>query len=373
MIRLLTEYKVDGDWLLFYKELTGIMLLAPWLLFRLAQGRYRLVSRRLILYVAFAAIICQLVGARLHVLGFAVLGLVVAVPIIQSTTLLGTAILGRYCLGDPISRNRQFAIAILIAAVVLLSVGRELSGFDATVREAESGNAFVDSDFSGGTLPDGMSPSIAPVATFDDEQVIQDAKTYSGFFLLVALGTILAGIAYSIYIIILRYVILKYWKQDAGVWISFQFTQWAGYDYSQRPAMLNQTSGSKIYSPFPVTLMMGIVLGVGLIVFGLFLWGKRGPAGFYQVPDPAVWYFVALSGICNMVGFFFQIQGLRRTTAIQASLIAISQMLVLSLVGFAFFGEPINLLVVLGLTLTVCGVFMSAKPENHDKKEGILE
>jgi drug/metabolite transporter (DMT)-like permease len=64
-----------------------------------------------------------------------------------------------------------------------------------------------------------------------------------------------------------------------------------------------------------------------------------------------------------MVGFFFQIQGLRMTTAVQASLIAVSQILVLALIGFTFFNETINLLVLAGLILTVYGVVMSAKPE----------
>jgi drug/metabolite transporter (DMT)-like permease len=51
------------------------------------------------------------------------------------------------------------------------------------------------------------------------------------------------------------------------------------------------------------------------------------------------------------------------TTAVQASLIAVSQILILSLIGFVFFNEAINILVLFGLALTVYGVAVSAKPE----------
>ncbi|MDR2440332.1 MAG: DMT family transporter [Planctomycetaceae bacterium] len=318
VIRFLTGYNFDSDWILFYKESIGLFILVPWLLLRFFQGRFRFISKRLIFYVVFAAIFCQLIGAHLQVLGYAVIGLVIAVPLIQSSTLLGVAILGRYILGDPLSQRRKIAMAILIIAVIVLSIGKELT--------LESGTEIVKSQ-------------------------------NTGFFLLIAAGTIVAGIAYSIYIIILRYVIRKYWNEDNSAWLSFQFSQWVGFDFQNHPC-----ETGKYYAPFPVTLMMSVVLGVGIIIFGSCLFWKRGIVGFYDVPEWS-WGVILISGIGNMTGFFFQIQGLRMTTAVQASLIAVSQILVLSLIGFAFFNETINLLVLLGLLLTVYGVVMSAKPE----------
>lgn len=351
MLRLLTEYRIDNDWILFFKESIGLLLLLPWLALRFFQGRYRFTSKRLILLVAFAAILCEAIGARLHVLGFAVIGLLITIPLVQSSTLLGTAFFGKLFLGDPVSSKRKIAMGILIFAVVLLSVGKEWAS--PSERPIELKN-------QGETV---LSTLESSVTASENIEIRQRNERNTGYFLLVSAGTILAGIAYSIYLIILRFAIRKYWNDDDNVWLSFQFSPWAGYEIPRS----GLCEGPKSYSPFPVTLMMSIVLGVGAGVFGCFLYAKYGLVGFYRVPDQTVWFLVAISGCCNLIGFFFQIQGLRMTTAVQASLIAISQMLVLSLIGCCFFNEPINLIVAAGLILTICGVFMSARPENAVK------
>ena len=315
-MRYMTEHGVGNDWILFYKETIGFSLLMPWLLLRWGQGRFQHTSKRLLFHVTIAAAFCQLVGARLHVLGFAVIGLIIAVPLIQSTTLLGVALLGHFVLGDSLSRRRKTALAILLVAVTILSIGKEL-----TVTEQ-----------------------------FHEKNTVS-----AGLFLLVAGGTIIAGFSYAVHVTILRRVIRQHWQDENSTWLSFKFRHWIGHDHIRQP-------GQRFYSPFPVTLTMSVVFAVGMIIFGAFLYGKQGIDGFYNVPD-AAWHGVFISGIANMLGFFFQIQGLRLTSAVQTSLIAVSQILLLSLIGYWYFDEAINIVVLLGLGLTVYGVFMSARPE----------
>ncbi|MDR2345131.1 MAG: DMT family transporter [Planctomycetaceae bacterium] len=322
-VRFLTDYQLNSDWILFYKELLGLAILLPWCFFRLFQGRFNRISRRLIIYIVIAAVICELIGAHFQVLGYAIVGLVITVPLIQSSTLIGVAIMGRYFLGDFLSRRRQIAIYILIVAVIMLSVGKELT--------IQGGN------YRGGLV-----------------------------FILAAVGAVVAGIAYSIYVVMLRYTVRKYWNDTSSVWQSFQFTKWAGFDLPSNEINTAECNLYNVrrYAPFPVTLMMCIILGIGVLIFGTCIWVRTGIVGFYNVPNIA-WYIIPIAGLSNVVGFFCQIQGLRMTSALQASLIAVSQMILLSVVGFLYFKEPINIVVTLGLILTVYGVVISAKPENN--------
>ena len=317
-MRYLTEQDVDNDWILFFKETVGFSILIPWLLLRWGQGRFRYTSKRLVVFVIFAAVLCQLIGARLHVRGFAVIGLIIAVPLIQSSTLLGVALIGHFVHGDVLSRRRKLAITILIVAITILSIGKALTGVG---------------------------------------QPTGDNTASTGLFLLVATGTIVTGLSYAVYITMLRHVIRQHWQDENSTWLSFKFRHWLGHDHVNQP-------GERFYSAFPVTLMMSLVLGTGMAIFGTILYCKQeqGIAGFYSVPDVA-WQCILISGVANMSGFFFQIQGLRMTSAVQASLIAVSQMILLSLIGWWFFDEAINTIVMLGLGLTIYGVFMSAKPE----------
>jgi drug/metabolite transporter (DMT)-like permease len=331
-MRLLADHQIDLDWILFYKELIGFSILFPWIFFRYFQGRFKRISRRLIIHIVIAAAVCEIFGAHLQVLGYALIGLIVTVPLIQSSTLIGVAILGRYFLGDILSHRRRLAIGILIIAVVLISIGKVLT--------EQNGNNTQYAGIQGGSF----------------------------VFILIALGAIGAGIAYSIYVVMLRYTMRKYWNDDNGVRQSFQFTKWAGFDLPQQDINVNQNINVNnnqphgVYAPFPVTLGMTIILGVGVLVFGACILAKGGGVGFFNAVDFA-WYVIPISGLSNVIGFFCQVQGLRMTSAVQASLISVSQMIFLSVIGFFCFRESINFVVMLGLTLTAYGVIISAKPE----------
>jgi len=320
-IRYLTDSdlvggKIDYFWILFYKESIGLAILLPWLFCRWSQRRFQYCSKRLVLYIIIAAIFCQLIGSPLQVQGYAVIGLVIAIPVIQASILLGVALLGYFFFGDSLSRRRKTAIAILIIAVTILGIGKELTA---------------------------------------TETVQGDNTISSGLFLLVAVGAVFSGIAFAIYIVMLRYAIRQFWSDEHSVRLSFSFRHWKGHDHVKQP-------GERFYAPFPVTLSMALVFSVGVIIFGLLTYARYGVTGFYDVPH-AAWCGILIAGICNVAGFFFQIQGLRMTSAVQASLIAVSQMLLLSFIGWWFFGEIITWIVMIGLGLTAYGVIISAKPE----------
>lgn len=105
----------------------------------------------------------------------------------------------------------------------------------------------------------------------------------------------------------------------------------------------------------PTTLAMVSVTGVGALVFATCLTLDRGVAAFFE-PPVALWLPAIGAGIANMIGFYFQIEGVRRLYASKSTLVAASQTLVLSAFGIAFFDEPLNAAVVGGLILVAVGV-----------------
>ncbi len=108
----------------------------------------------------------------------------------------------------------------------------------------------------------------------------------------------------------------------------------------------------------PTTLAMVSVTGVGAAVFATCLALDRG-LGAFVAPPAACWGLALGAGVANMIGFYFQIEGVRRIYASKSTLVAASQTLVLSVLGIAFFGEPLNAAVVAGLTLVAVGVALA--------------
>lgn len=135
----------------------------------------------------------------------------------------------------------------------------------------------------------------------------------------------------------------------------------AAFGYSSQMTMMRKAlrdrtlDGNPDAVRTPTTLAMVAVTGVGALVFATCLALDRG-LGAFVAPPGACWGLALGAGIANMIGFYFQIEGVRRLYASKSTLVAASQTIVLSALGIAFFGEPLNAAVVAGLTLVAVGV-----------------
>ncbi|MGL6196427.1 MAG: EamA family transporter, partial [Thermoguttaceae bacterium] len=137
---------------------------------------------------------------------------------------------------------------------------------------------------------------------------------------------------------------------------------WVGHDFSTHTQVPSPYSdGGRVYSPFPITLIMIIVTGVGVVAFGGKILATRGFHGLFIAPEPWWWYWVLLAGILNLMGFFFQVQGLLLASAAKMSLISASQIVILAVVGVLFFKEPMSILILIGVVLTITGVIFASK------------
>lgn len=122
LIRCLTEYReLSPDWTLCVKESVTVLTALPILLIQTIRGRYRYPSWNTFVALLIAGFFCQYVGARANLRAYAAIGLVLAIPLIQTFLLLGTAVLDTVCLKEKMTRYKMFVLVLLIAAISLLS------------------------------------------------------------------------------------------------------------------------------------------------------------------------------------------------------------------------------------------------------------
>jgi len=319
-LRHLGDLGAPIEWCLTIKETVAVVLLAPWVLFRLVRGRYRFQSKRLFLILIVASLICQVIGAQNQLLSYAMVGLVIAVPTLQAGQLISTALIGKYALKDSISRSQWGAMGLLLVAVLLLSLGKST---DSVPDLAESGSKI---------------------------------RTLQGIG-----AAVLAALAYAVYFNALRYLLSRHRTLSPNAWESIKIHDWIGHDFAT-----HQTQEHR-YAPFPVTLLMIVVTGVGVLYYGPLIFMTRGFEGFTDVPKEC-WFWVSLSGIANMTGFFFQVQALLLASAMKMSLIAAFQIVIFAFLGILFFGESMNLLIAIGVVFAIIGVFFSSQDVKPNEK-----
>jgi drug/metabolite transporter (DMT)-like permease len=317
-LRYLGELGATTDWVIVIKESFAVFVLFPWILFRFFQGRYHWQSKRLVLVLIGSGIVCHIFGSQNHLYAYTLTGLVIAVPLIHASQILAAALLGYFFLKDYISRIKWASISLLLLSLGLLCTAEML-------------------------LPQA-----------------EDSKQQ--FYFLGGFLAVVAGCAYAIHAVLVRYVTNKYWKKDYTTWQTMRFYDWIGHDFSIMETNLDREPAKnhtkRAYSPFPVTLVMVIINGVGMLYFGSSVIATRGVNGFVDVPSEW-WFWIIFAAATNMIGFFFQVQGLLMVSAAKLTLITATQIIILTVLGILLFGEPMNLMIALGILCATLGVLLS--------------
>ncbi len=157
---------LDPFWVSCIKAFPTVVLVAPFVLFRLLQNQRIFSSTRVIIAIVTAALVGQVAGNVCFQWSLGVVGLALAVPLTMGAMILSGAVLGRLILGDPITLRMGIASTVLVMAIAILSLG------------APAANASI------GPIADGIDPLHVAAGVF---------------------AACLSGIAYSILSVTLRY------------------------------------------------------------------------------------------------------------------------------------------------------------------------
>ncbi len=113
----------DPLWVTAVKALPTVLLAGPWMLADGMLGRRMLPPPRVWGAIFIAALIGQVLGNVAFQWSLGVVGMALTVPLVLGTMIVGGALLGWLVLGEPVSRRAAVSIALLVAAIVILSLG----------------------------------------------------------------------------------------------------------------------------------------------------------------------------------------------------------------------------------------------------------
>ncbi|MGQ9503557.1 MAG: DMT family transporter [Thermogutta sp.] len=118
----------DPLWVLFIKESVTVLVVSPWLIWQVVQGRIRLPSWGSALAIIVAGIPTQVVGNLAMIWAFGVIGIAIAVPVSLAVNLTTAAILGRFVLSERVSPRTFVSMVLLVMGITVLQWGANGNG-----------------------------------------------------------------------------------------------------------------------------------------------------------------------------------------------------------------------------------------------------
>jgi drug/metabolite transporter, DME family len=127
-MRQLTTMGCDPIWAVFNRETVAVVLVGPWLMYKMLRRRSVIPPWRTLGAVLAVGLLIEVLGNVLVQWAMGIVGLAVTVPSIYGASITGSAVLAWLLLGERVSRRSASAIALLLAALVLLGIGAEAAG-----------------------------------------------------------------------------------------------------------------------------------------------------------------------------------------------------------------------------------------------------
>jgi drug/metabolite transporter (DMT)-like permease len=112
-----------SSWAIFNKELVTVVVVGPWLAWRIWRRKASLPAGRPLLTLIAVGLATELIGNVGTQWGYGVVGLAVMVPANTGFVLVATAVLGAVLLGERVSARNAAVLALLIVALIVLGYG----------------------------------------------------------------------------------------------------------------------------------------------------------------------------------------------------------------------------------------------------------
>jgi DME family drug/metabolite transporter len=131
----------------------------------------------------------------------------------------------------------------------------------------------------------------------------------------------------------------------------------AGAAYAMLSIAIRHTMKAKTQQ----TTLMFIITGMGLLALGPVSLQRQGLDGLLATPWEQIAWIVA-GGVFNLLGFMAITKGLHLITVVHANVLNASQVAMSALAGIMIFNESPNFWLLLGVVLTLLGIFLVDQP-----------
>lgn len=252
--------------------------------------------RQELFWLIATSIVVQIFGNVGFQWALSILGLTVSVPIVLATMLIGGAITGRLVLNEPVSNRRWVAVAVLIIATIVLSLGAS-----AQAKQA---------------IPESLSADVGEIVENTQQD---DAQT--GFLM------VLLGLAANI---------------GSGVVYALQGTM-------MRRSMQRGMSASATLLVISVSGLT-FLTGWSILQFG---------SSIMELATSSQFRIMVMAGIFNALAFFAMAKSLQNVSVLYVQLLNASQAGISAAAGWLIFSEPMNWPIVAGLVLTGIGLLFA--------------
>ncbi len=290
-MRQVSALGCDPSWAVCVKESITVLVIGPCLIYRAVRGLRVFPPLKILFILILAGLVDQLLGNLAWQYAVGIVGLAVTVPAAFGVMITGSAIFGRFMLGERVTPRSMVAIGLLLVSLILLSMGAESAG----EVMAKSSHA-----------------SIADPGPASASLLVAEAVVVAG----------VAGAAFALLSIAVRHTMNADTQQST---------------------------------------LMFIITGIGVITLGPISIHRLGLEGLMSTTGEQLAWMVA-AGFFNLLGFIGFTKGLHLTTVVRANVLSASQVAMAAVAGILVFQESPNLWLLLGVGLTLSGIFLIDRP-----------
>lgn len=259
------------------------------------RGKTVLPPARLVWPLVLTAIVMQFGGNVGFQLALRSIGLAISVPIVFSSIIVSGAMLGRVALGDPVSRRTAISMALMVVSIGFLSAAAQKASVSEPVAE-----------------PVVLHAATASTGLFEQAHQLMAAGGVT-FGVIIAL---ISGFSYGVCGVVIRRV---------------------------------------VRGTLPVETTLFLFSTTGLLALWPISIAQLGAAGLQQI-TLSDWTYMLAAGVFNAVGFFAITHAMRYLTISRANVINASQNAMCAVGAVVFFAEPMSMLAISGIGLTIVGL-----------------